>query len=141
MLHVVDLLIGQGNNSVEFGECYVDDLHRAANVGADLLHVAELLDGVAVTLLGYLGNLVHLGRNLIRNNHLGLGPVPFLGQTQTFHMLDVVGVVVEGYVHVQLVESVHQHTLLVKVGESQRAYQLGHTQLTGPSHNGIKQSL
>ena len=141
MLHVVNLLGREGYNSVKFGKGYVDDFHRAAHIGTHLLHVAELLDGVAVTFLGYFGNLVHLGRNLIRYNHFCLGPVPLLGQAQTFHVLYVVGVVVERYVHVQLVESVHQHALLVKVGESQRTYHLGHAKLTCPGNDSIKQSL
>ena len=113
MLHILNLLGGERNYSVKFGKCYVDNLHGLAYVRAHLLHVTELLDGVTVTFLGYGCNLVHLFRHAVRDNNLGLGPVPLFGQAQTFHVINVVGVVVECYVHVKLVESFYKHTLLV----------------------------
>ena len=141
MLHVVNLLIGQGNHAVQFGKGHVDDLHSAAYVWAYLLHVTELLDRVAVALLGNIGNLVHLGRNLIGDNYLGLGPVPFFCQPQTLHVLYVIGVVVEGDIHVKLVKAVHQHALLVQVGESQRTHQFVHAKLARPAYDRVKKRL
>ena len=36
---------------MQFGKGYVDNLHGLADIGAHLFHVAEFLDGVAVTFL------------------------------------------------------------------------------------------
>ena len=124
---------------MQLGERYVDDLHSLTHIRTHLLHVAELLDGVSVTLFRYIRDLVHLVRHAVRHYHLSLGPVPFLVQAQTVHVLHVVGEVVKGDIHIQLVESVNQHALLVQVGESQRTHQLRHAQLTRPGHDRLKQ--
>ena len=54
-------------------------------------------------------------------------------------MTGIVVVIIDGRHGTQLVEALDEHTLRVKVGETERSHHLGHPFLLTPSGNSIQQ--
>ena len=69
--------------------------------------------------------------------YLHLHPVGTLAQPEAFHVLRIVGIVVDGGHGRELVKALHKHTLSVHVGKAKGAFYLGHAALLAPLFYGV----
>ena len=82
-----------------------------------------------------------LVRDGVRNVDLIFHPVGVLREAQSFDVLRVVGIVVDGGHRTQLVEAFDQHTFSIHVGKAQRSYDMRHAAFFAPLLHGAYQGF
>ena len=108
--------------------------------GLSVLAMFKLGYMQVVSVQNYLRETAHLlGRALVRD--LTLRPFGRWFESQSGHMLRIVGIVVDGGHGAYHVETVGEHTLRVKVREAERSLYAVHSTLPAPRRHCVKQSL
>ena len=141
-LHVlINLLVAEAREAIEILERVVDefeDFLAHASVEDFLLRQGAHVQVVA--LHDHLRNLHHLLRHQFGHEDFELHVVVVLfPSAETFHVLGIVRVVVDGGHRAELVETEGQHALGVEVGEAQRANHFLHALAAAEVGHGIEQ--
>ena len=68
-------------------------------------------------------------------------PVDILLKSHAFHLLGIVGIVVDCSHGAEAVEALDEHAFVVHVGEAQRSYNLVHALLLAPLYDGVEESV
>ena len=130
---MVNLATGQGRIAIKYAVCAV---YKVEQFPPDIL-AADFLSGIAHTaetipLRHDIRKTAIFPIQAVRHRNAPLNPVDFLRISVTLKMFLVVGMVVESDECAQFVKALHQHSLGVEIGESQRAFNLGHSSLKTP---------
>ena len=125
---LVNLLVGEMGEAIEVLERIVDEAeYPLAHATFEDFFLRQRAYVQVVALHNHLRDLHHLLWHLFGYVDLELHVVVvFLPAAQLFHVLWVVGIVIDGSHGAEFVEAEGKHALGVEVGEAQRAYHLGH---------------
>ena len=116
---VIDLLVGQWRIAEYIIIGFVDELEDSVAIVVNELLAVSVLDVLQVVALGHdAGDAHHLLGNLGRDGDEHLNPVGILGKAQAFHVLGIVGVVVDASAGAHTVKALDEHALGIHVGET-----------------------